>query len=36
MDFETWEQTEIANTINLFDIGDVRATTLVVITDDDF
>lgn len=29
-DCETWVESEIANTINLFDLGDVRATTLIV------
>lgn len=29
-DFETWEEADISNTINLFDVGDSRATTLVI------
>ena len=28
-DYETWIQDEMSNTINCFDIGDVRSTTLV-------
>ena len=30
-DFETWIESDVANTQNTFDGGDVRATTLVVI-----
>lgn len=29
-DYETWGECDIANTINLFDLGDVRSTNLVV------
>lgn len=29
-DYETWERTDVSNTINLFDIGDVRSTNLLV------
>ena len=29
-DFETWKQSEVANTINTFDLGDTRSTTVVV------
>lgn len=29
-DFETWEQNEIACTLNAFEQGDKRSTTLVV------
>lgn len=34
-DYESWGESEVANTINLFDIGDVRSTTLVVEEKDD-
>lgn len=33
-DFETWVESDKSNTINGFDVGDVRTTTIVV-TDDD-
>lgn len=29
-DYETWVESEVANTINTFDLGDVRSTTIVV------
>lgn len=29
-DFETWQETNVANTLNLFDVGDVRSTTVVL------
>jgi DNA (cytosine-5)-methyltransferase 1 len=29
-DFETWKESDTANTINTFDLGDVRATDIVV------
>ena len=29
-DFETWIEGDVSNTINLFDGGDTRATTLIV------
>lgn len=29
-DYETWKTSEVANTLNTFDGGDVRATTLIV------
>ena len=29
-DYETWIESDASNTINTFDMGDVRATTLVV------
>ena len=29
-DYETWIESEVANTINLFDVGGTRATTIVV------
>lgn len=29
-DFETWESSEMANTVNAFDIGDVRTTSLIL------
>ena len=32
-DFETWNEGGVVNTLNAFDNGDVRATTLI-ITDD--
>lgn len=33
-DFETWIESDVSNTLNAFDIGDVRSTTLVVKDDD--
>lgn len=33
-DYETWEQKEVANTLNQFDGGDTRATTLIVYEED--
>lgn len=32
-DFETWVESDMANTLNAFDLGDIRATT-VVVTDE--
>lgn len=29
-DYETWIESDVSNTINLFDGGDTRATTLIV------
>lgn len=29
-DFETWKESEVSNTINTFDVGGVRATTVIV------
>ena len=29
-DYETWVDAEVANTINAFDIGDIRSTNIVV------
>lgn len=29
-DFETWVESDMANTLNAFDLGDIRATTIVV------
>ena len=29
-DFETWIEADTSNTINTFDLGDVRATTIVI------
>lgn len=29
-DFETWAESGVANTLNAFDVGDVRSTTIVV------
>lgn len=29
-DYETWVESNASNTINTFDVGDVRATTIVV------
>ena len=29
-DYETWIENETSNTINTFDMGDVRSTTLVI------
>lgn len=29
-DFETWVEAEVANTINLFDGGGTRATTIII------
>ena len=29
-DFETWVESGMANTLNAFDLGDIRATTIVV------
>lgn len=29
-DFETWVETDIANTLNVFDVGDKRATTVII------
>ena len=29
-DFETWIEAETSNTLNAFDLGDVRATTVVI------
>ncbi len=29
-DFETWVESETSNTLNVFDLGDIRATTIVV------
>ena len=34
-DFETWVESDVSNTLNAFDIGDVRSTTLVVKDDDE-
>lgn len=33
-DFETWIETDIANTLNGFDGGDTRATTVIVNEDE--
>lgn len=29
-DFETWAEADVSNTLNTFDLGDVRATTIVI------
>lgn len=29
-DFETWVEADASNTLNAFDLGDVRATTVVI------
>ena len=29
-DFETWVESDMANTLNAFDLGDIRATTIVI------
>lgn len=29
-DFETWIETDTSNTLNAFDLGDVRTTTVVI------
>jgi len=29
-DYETWELSNVSNTINCFDIGDVRSTTVIL------
>lgn len=34
-DYETWVESDIANTINTFDVGDTRATTVVINEDKD-
>lgn len=34
-DYETWIEDDIANTLNLFDLGDTRATTLIVEDEED-
>ena len=34
-DFETWVEAGTSNTLNAFDLGDVRTTTLVVKQGDD-
>lgn len=34
-DFETWVEADASNTLNAFDLGDVRATTLIVNKTDD-
>lgn len=33
-DFETWVESDITNTLNTFEGGDVRATTLIVKDED--
>lgn len=33
-DFETWIESSVSNTINLFDGGDARATTIVIEIDE--
>lgn len=30
-DFETWNQSEVANTLNTFDVGDIRSTNIVAM-----
>ena len=32
-DFETWVESDMANTLNAFDLGDIRAT-MIVVTDE--
>lgn len=34
-DYETWVEADASNTLNAFDLGDIRATTLVVNQADD-
>lgn len=34
-DYETWVEADASNTLNAFDLGDVRATTLIVNKTDD-
>lgn len=29
-DFETWVEADTSNTLNVFDLGDVRATTVII------
>lgn len=29
-DFETWVEADVSNTLNAFDLGDVRATTVII------
>jgi DNA (cytosine-5)-methyltransferase 1 len=29
-DYETWVESEVTNTLNTFDLGDIRATTLII------
>ena len=29
-DFETWQHSSISNTLNCFDVGDVRSTTIII------
>lgn len=29
-DYETWSESDVSNTLNAFDIGDIRTTTIVV------
>lgn len=33
-DFETWVESDMANTLNAFGLGDIRATTIVVKDED--
>jgi hypothetical protein len=32
-DYETWIESEISNTLNCFDVGDIRSTN-IVLTDE--
>lgn len=34
-DFETWIESNVANTMNNFDMGDTRATTVIVDGEED-
>ena len=34
-DYKTWVESDTANTINTFDVGDTRATTIVINEDKD-
>lgn len=34
-DFETWVEEDVANTLNLFDVGDKRTTTIIVGVSDE-
>lgn len=34
-DYETWLQSEVSNTLNAFDVGDIRTTTIVLENEDE-
>ena len=29
-DYETWVESDVTNTLNTFDLGDIRTTTLII------